>query len=81
MIILILGPNLLFFAVEIAVGIVVEVFAERIAVEIVAVGIAVEIVAVVYRHVGAGLSSNIAPTASLSIKGTLSLFPSVPVTA
>jgi len=68
MIILISGPNLLFFAVEIAVGIAVAI-------------VAVEVVSMVYRHVSAGLSSNVAPTAPLSIEGALALFPSVPVTA
>jgi len=86
MIVLISGPNLLFFAVKIAVGITVEVFAEGITVEVFAEGIpievvAVEIVAVVHRHVSAGLSSNITPATTFSIKGSISFFPSIPVTA
>jgi len=63
-------------AVKIAVGISIEIVAVGIPVEvvavgvpeIVAVGISVEIVSVVYRHVSAHLSSNIAPTTSLSIE-------------
>ena len=68
-------------AVEVAVGISIEVVAERIPIEVVAVGIPIEIVAVVHRHVSAGLSSNITPTTSLSIEGSLPIFPSIPVTA
>jgi len=39
------------------------------------------VIAVTFKHVSAHLSSNVAPTTPLSIKGSISFFPSIPLAA